>query len=159
MQSSDLDPENLRSWRLTKAAIFALIGVGAVVWLILDQRDASRQQQLLKTGTEVQGKVTDVESNRGGQHLTVSYEFTSNGATQRIDKRRVGDFTGLSHGGPVTVWVDPADPRRCVIRNELSHVRFGWTPYLYGGFIVIMMGLAAVQARKVLQPARRGDDE
>jgi hypothetical protein len=159
MQSSDVDPENLRSWRLTKAAIFALIGVGAVVWLVLDQLDAARQRQLLKTGAAVQGKVTDVESKRGGQHLTVSYEFPSNGATQRVDRRRVGDFNGLSHGGPVTVWVDPADPRRCVIQNELSHVRFGWMPYLYGGFIVIMMGLAAVQARKVLQPAHPGDDE
>lgn len=159
MQSSDFDPENLRSWRLTKAAIFALIGVGAVVWLVVDQRDASRQKRLLETGTPVHGRVTDVESKRGEQHLTVSYEFTADGVTRRVDKRRVGDFTGLAPGGPVTVWVDPADPRRCVIRNELSHVRFGWTPYLYGGFIVVLMGLAAAQARKVLQPARPGDDE
>jgi len=159
MQSSDFDPENARSWRLTKAAIFALLGVGAVVWLVLDQRDAARQQQLPRTGTEVQGKVTDVESKRGGQHLTVSYEFAVDGTTHRIDQRRVGDFNGLAKGGSVTVWIDPADPRRCVIRNELSHVRFGWMPYLYGGFIVIMMGLAAVQARKVLQPAHPGDDE
>jgi hypothetical protein len=159
MQSSDFDPENLRSWRLTKAAIFALIGVGAVVWLVVDQREAFRQKQLLETGTAVQGKVTGVESKRGEQHLTVSYEFTADGVTRRIDRRRVGDFTGLAHGGPVTVWIDPADPRRCVIRNELSHARFGWTPYLYGGVIVVMMGLAAVQARKVLQPARPGDDE
>jgi len=159
MQSSDFDPENARSWRLTKAAIFALIGVGAVVWLVLDQRDAARQQQLPRTGTEVQGKVTDVESKRGGQHLTVSYEFAVDGTTHRIDQRRVGDFNGLAKGGSVTVWIDPADPRRCVIRNELSHVRFGWMPYLYGGAIVAMMALAAFQARKVLQPPRRGDDE
>jgi len=159
MQSSDFDPENARSWRLTKAAIFALIGVGAVVWLILDQREASRQQQLPQTGTAVQGKVTDFESKRGGQHLTVSYEFALDGTTHRIDRRRVGDFNGLAKGGSVTVWIDPADPRRCVIRNELSHVRFGWTPYLYGGAIVTMMALAALQARKVLQPPRAGDDE
>lgn len=157
MQSSDLDPENVRSWRLTKAAIFALVGVGAIVWLVVDQRDAKKQQELLKTGTAIQGKVTDVESKRGGQHLTVSYEFTAGGATHRVDGRRVGDFNGLAHGGPVTVWVDPADPRRCVIQNELSHVRFGWTPYLYGAVIVVMMALAALQARKVLQPARPGD--
>jgi hypothetical protein len=159
MIHEQLDPENLKSWRLTKAAIFALIGLGAVVWLVFDQRDAFRQKQLLDTGTAVQGKVTGVESKRGEQNLTVSYEFTAGGVTRRIDRRRVGDFTGLADGGPVTVWIDPADPRRCVIRNELSHARFGWTPYLYGGVIVIMMGLAAAQARRVLQPARPGDDE
>ena len=131
-----------------------------MVWLVLDQRDASRLQQLVKTGTAVQGKVTDAESKRGGQHLTVSYEFAANGATHRIDQRRVGDFNGLTRGGPVTVWIDPTDPRRCVIQNELSHVRFGWTPYLYGGVIVAMMALAAFQAKQVLQPPpRAGDDE
>ena len=154
MIHDQMDPENLRSWRFTKAAIFALIGIGAVVWLIVDQRDARRQRDLLKTGTAIQGKVTDFESQRGGQHLTVSYEFYVDGAMLRIDKRRVGDFNGLGRGGPVTVWYDPAQPARCVIHNELSHVRFGWTPYLYGGVIVVMMGLAALQARQVLQPHR-----
>jgi len=154
MIHDQMDPENARSWRLTKASIFALIGIGAIVWVILDKRDAARQEGLLRTGTSVQGEVTGFEDRRGGQHLTVSYEFSANGATHRIDKRRVGDFNGLAPDGPVVVWFDPADPRRCVIRNELSHVRFGWTPYLYGGVIVIMMGLAAFQARQVLQPNR-----
>jgi len=153
-----MDPENVRSWRLTKAAIYALIGVGAIVWLVVDQRRAAAQQALVKTGTSVQGSVTDLESLRGGQILTASYEFRANGAEIRVPKRRVGDFNGLVRGGPVTVWIDPADPQRCVIQNELTHVRFGWTPYLYGGVIVAMMGLAAFQARKVLQPARAGDD-
>ena len=153
-----MDPENVRSWRLTKAAIYALIGVGTIVWLVVDQRRASALQDLAKTGTAMQGKVTDLESLRGGQVLTASYEFLLNGTWHRIPKRRVGDFTGLARGGPVTVWYDPADPGRCVIANELSHVRFGWTPYLYGGVIVVMMGLAAFQARRVLQPGRPGDD-
>jgi uncharacterized protein DUF3592 len=152
--AGQMDPENLRSWRLTKAAVFALIGIGAIVWLVLDQRDAARQQDLVKTGTATQGKVVDMESRRGGQHLTLSYEFWVNGATLRIAKRRVGDFNGLGGGGPVTVWYDPSDPTRCVTHNELSHVRFGWTPYLYGGVIAVIMGLAAWQARQVLQPNR-----
>src|SRR5262245_26529367 len=153
-----MDPENVRSWRLTKATVYALIGVGAIVWLVVDQRRAAGLQQLVKTGTATQGKVTDLESLRGGQILTASYEFWVNGAVLRVPKRRVGDFTGLVQGGPVTVWYDPGDPERCVTHNELTHVRFGWTPYLYGGVIVVMMGLAAFQARKVLQPARPGDD-
>ena len=156
--SHQLDPENVRSWRLTKAAIFALIGVGAIVWLVVDQRRAAALQALTKTGTAMQGTVRGMESLRGGQVLTTSYEFVLQGVTFRIDQRRVGDFNGLVNGGPVTVWVDPADPQRCVIANELTHVRFGWTPYLYSGVIVIMMGLAAWQARQVLQPARPGDD-
>jgi len=159
MHSSDFDPENVRSWRLTKAAVFALIGIGAIVWVIRDKRDAARQEALLQTGTSVQGKVTAFDSRRGGQYLTVSYEFSANGAVHRIDQRRVGDFNNLGPNGPVEVWYDPADPKRCVIRNELSHVRFGWTPYLYGGVIVVMMALAATQAGRVLQPPRAGDDE
>jgi hypothetical protein len=158
MHSSDLDPENVRSWRLTKAAVFVLIAAGAVVWLILDQRDAARLQELPKTGTAIQGKVTGFESKRGGQYLTVSYEYVVGGATRHADQRRVGDFSGLASGGPVTVFVDPAHPERCVIPNELTHVRFGPTPYLYGGVIVVLMGAAALQARKVLQPARPGDE-
>src|SRR5262245_49745650 len=125
-----MDPENARSWRLTKAAVFALIGIGAIVWLVVDQRRAAGQQELLKTGTATQGKVVDLESLRGGQVLTMSYEFWVNGAAFLVPKRRVGDFDGLARGGPVTVWYDPADPQRCVTPNELSHVRFGWTPYL-----------------------------
>jgi hypothetical protein len=153
-----MDPENARSWRLTKAAIFALIGAGAIVWLCVDQRRAAGQQELLKTGAATQGKVVDLESLRGGQILTLTYEFPVSGAMLRIDKRRVGDFNGLAKGGPIEVWYNPAHPAQCVTRNELSHVRFGWTPYLYVGVIVVMMGLAALQARSVFQPPRPGVD-
>lgn len=148
------DPENTRSWRLTKAAIFVLIGVGAIVWLAIDQREAAAQQELSRSGAAAQGKVVELESLRGGQHLTLSYEYRVNGNTYGILKRRVGDFNGLASGGPVTVWYDPSDPRHCVTHNELSHTRFGWTPYLFGGAIVLMMGLAAFQARQILQPNR-----
>jgi hypothetical protein len=148
------DPEQVRSWRLTKAAIYILIGVGAIVWLIVDQRRAAAQRELFRSGTPIQGRVVELESLRGGQHLTLSYGFQVQDTSYEIRKRRVGDFNGLNPGGTLTVWYDPSDPRRCVAANELSHVRFGWTPYLYGGVIVLMMGLAAHQAWRVLQPAR-----
>jgi hypothetical protein len=147
------NPENARSWRLTKAAVFVLIGAGVIVWLVVDQREAAAQQELSRSGTTVQGKVVELESLRGGQHLTLSYEYKVNGNTYNIRKRRVGDFNGLSSGGPVAVCYDPSDPRQCVTHNELSHARFGWTPYLFGGVIVLMMGLAAYQARQILQPS------
>lgn len=158
MQSSDLDPENLRSWRLTKAAIFALIGIGAVVWLAVDQHRASKQRELARTGSTARARLVEVESRRGGQHLTLSYRFEVHGRTYDIQKRRVGDYEGVASDNTLTVWYDPADPERCVTQGELNHVRFGWTPYLYAGAIVVMMALAAFQARKVLQPARPGDD-
>lgn len=152
-----VDPENARSWRLTKAAVFALIAVAAVVWLIVNQRRAAAQQELTKTGASVQGTVRDMEVRRGGQVLRLSYGFAVNGTPYEIRDRKVGDFNGLQPKGPVTVWYDPSDPARCVTRNELSHARFGWTPYLFGGVIVLMMGLAAFQARQVLQPQREED--
>lgn len=148
------DDENARSWRLTKVAVFALIAVAAIVWLIVDQRRAAALQEIPKTGTAVQGRVAGMDLRRGGQLLLVSYRFVVGDATLEIRDRRVGDFTGLVGGGPVTVWYDPKDPQRCVIANELTHVRFGWTPYLFGGVIVVMMGLAAFQAWQVVQPRR-----
>ena len=45
-----------------------------------------------------------------------------------------------------------------ITQNELSHARFGWTPYLFGGAIVALMGLAAFQAKRVLQPRREEDE-
>jgi hypothetical protein len=149
-----IDPENVRSWRLTKAAIFALIAVGAIVWLVVDQRTAAGQQRLLAEGTPVQGTVRDMEVQRGGQVLRLAYGFTVNGKPYEVQNRKVGDFTGLLPKGPITVWYYPSDPYQCITKNELTHARFGWTPYLFGGAIVVMMGLAAWQARQVLQPRR-----
>ncbi len=156
--SRQIDPENVRSWRLTKAAVFVLIAVAAIVWLIVDQRRAAALQALTTSGTPVQGTVRDMEVLRGGQLLRLSYGFTVNGIPYEIRDRKVGDFDGLQPKGPIPVWIDPSDPARCVTRNELSHARFGWTPYLFGGVIVIMMGLAAFQAKQVLQPRREEEE-
>jgi len=156
--SRQIDPENVRSWRLTKAAVFGLIALGAVVWLFVDQRRASAQQELTKTGVSIQGTVRNMELQRGGQVLRLSYGFVVNGAPVEIRDRKVGDFNGLQPKGPIAVWYDPSDPVRCITRNELSHARFGWTPYLFGAVIVIMMGLAAFQAKQVLQPKREEDE-
>ena len=156
--SRQVDPENVRSWRLTKAAVFALIAIAAVVWLVVDQRRAAALQALTKTGASVQGTVRDMEVQRGGQVLRLSYGFVVNGAPYEIRDRKVGDFNGLQPKGPIAVWYDPSEPGRCVTQNELSHARFGWTPYLFGGAIVILMGLAAFQAKKVLQPRREEEE-
>jgi hypothetical protein len=152
-----IDPENARGWRLTKAAVFALIAVAAVVWLIVDQRRAAAQQALLRTGVQVQGTVREMEVQRGGQVLRLAYGFTVDGKPYEVRFRKVGDFDGLQPKGPIAVWYDPADPFRCITKNELTHARFGWTPYLFGGVIVVMMVLAARQARQVLQPPREED--
>jgi len=148
------DPEHVRSWRMTKAAVFFLIAVGAVVWMVVDQRRAASQRELARSGATVEGRVTELDSQRGGQMLAISYEFTCNGSRYVAEKRRVGEFKGLSRGGPVTVSYDPSNPNRCVTAHELTHSRFGWTPFLYCGVIVIMMTLAGIQARRVLQPKR-----
>jgi hypothetical protein len=154
----EIDSENVRSWRLTKAAVFILIAVAAVVWLIVDQRRAAAQQELTKSGAPIQGTVRDMEVLRGGQVLRLSYGFVVNGAPVEIRDRKVGDFNGLLPRGPIAVWYDPSDPSRCITRNELTHARFGWTPYLFGGIIVLMMGFAAFQAKQVLQPKREEDE-
>src|SRR5690348_1442817 len=122
--SRQVDPENVRSWRLTKAAVFILVAVAAVVWLVVDQRRASALQALTKTGVPVQGTVRDMEVQRGGQVLRLSYGFTVNGAPYEIRDRKVGDFDGLQRKGPIAVWYDPSDPGRCVTQNELTHARF-----------------------------------
>src|SRR5438045_7428702 len=149
------DPENVRSWRLTKAAIFVLIAVGAVVWLAVDQRRASAQREIARSGATVQGRVTELDSQRGGQLLAISYEFTSQGAPYAIEKRPVGDFHGLTKGGPITISFDPSDPRRCVTAHDLTHARFGWSPFLFGGVIVIMMVIGPPIVRPWKSPTRR----
>lgn len=148
------EPENLRSWRLTKAAIYFLIAAGAIAWLVVDQHRAAAQRELRKSGASIQARVTELESQKGGLLLAISYGFTANGAAVEVRHRKVGDFGGLASGGPVTVWFDPSDPYRCVTENELRHSRFGWTPYLFSGVIVLMMGLAGFQAYQVIQPKR-----
>lgn len=152
-----IDPENAPSWRLTKAAIFAAIAVAALVWLIVDQRSAAAQQRLLSAGAQVQGTVREMDVQRGGQILSLAYGFTVNGKPYEVRNRKAGDFDGLVPKGPITVWYDPSDPFRCITRNELTHARFGWTPYLFGGAIILMMGLAAFQAKQVVQPRREDD--
>lgn len=149
-----IEPDSDRSWRLTRAAVFALIGVAAIVWLVVDQRTAAAQQKLLTSGVRVQGTVREMESQRGGQILRLAYGFTVDGKPVEVRDRKVGGFEGLVPKGPITVWYDPSDPFRCITRNELTHARFGWTPYLFGAVIVLMMGLAAWQAKQVLQPRR-----
>ena len=156
--SRQIDPESVRSWRLTKALVFVLIAVGAVTWLVVDQRRAAALQGLRNSGASVQGTVRGMEIQRGGQVLRLSYGFVVNGAPYEIRDRKVGDFNALQTKGPITVWFDPSDPARCVTQNELTHARFGWTPWLYGGVIVVMMGLAAFQAKQVLQPKREEDE-
>jgi hypothetical protein len=156
--SRQIDPDSVQSWRLTKAAIFGLIAVAAVVWPIVDQRRAAAQQALTKTGASIQGTVRDMEVQRGGQVLRLSYGFVVNGTPYEIRDRKVGDFNGLQPKGPIAVWYDPADPGRCVTQNELTHARFGWTPLLYGAVIAVMMGLAAFQAKQVLQPKREEEE-
>jgi len=148
------NPENVRSWRITKAVVYALIAVAAVAWLAVDQYRAAAQKALVKTGQTMKGRITDLPAGRGDQTLTISYSFSVEGSDYPVLHRRVGDFEGLAPNGPVTVWYDPVDPHRCVTHNELTHARFGWTPFLFGGLIVVMMGLAGYQAYQVIQPAR-----
>ncbi len=148
------DPEQVRSWRITKAAIYFLIAVGAIIWVAVDQGRAASQRELARGGATVQGRVTELDTQRGGQKRALSYEFSVHGARYVAEKRPVGDFGGLAVGGPITVSYDPADPQRCVTAPEFTHVRFGWTPYLFCGVIVVLMALAGIQAYKVLQPKR-----
>jgi len=148
------EPENLRSWRLTKVATFALIALGAVVWLVVDQVRAATLRSVRQTGSSVVGRVTDVESRRGGQARTISYSFTVKGTSYGIVGRKTGGFDGLESGGTITVWYDPLNPQVCVTDLELTHARFGWTPWMFGALIGVMMGLAGFQAYKVIQPRR-----
>jgi hypothetical protein len=149
------DPENLRGWRLTKALIFLALGVGIIVFLVLSQRRAAALEALSRTGTAVQGRVLGCTSERGDRVLRITYAFTVGGDTLDIHDRLVGDFDGLQPPGPIQVWYDPENPRRCVTPNELRHSRHGVTPYLFGAIIAIMMALSAWQAWQVLQPGRR----
>lgn len=149
------DPESVRGWRLIKAVTYLALGVGIIVYLIASQRRASAQETLTRTGTSIQGRVYGCTAERGDRVLRITYAFTVGDNTVDIRDRLVGDFVGLKPPGPIQVWYDPADPRRCITPNELRHAQHGVTPYLFGGLIVIMMGLAAVQAWQILQPGRR----
>jgi hypothetical protein len=153
------DPEQVRSWRLTRAAIFFLIAAGAIAWVAVDQWRAAARRRLARSGATIQGRVTELDFQRGGQVLAISYEFSCNGTSYVARKRPVGDFKGLWAGGPVTVSYDPSDPQRCVTAAELAHVRYGWTPYLFCAVIVVMMILAGIQAYQVLQPRREPQGE
>jgi hypothetical protein len=149
------DPGNLRGWRLAKALIFLALGAGIIVFLVVSQRRAAALESLTRTGTEVQGRILGCTAERGDRVLRISYTFTAGESVLDIRDRLVGDFDGLAPPGPIQVWYDPADPRRCITPNELRHFRHGLTPYFFGALIVILMGLSARQAWKVLQPGPR----
>jgi len=149
------DPESVRGWRLIKAAIYLALGVGILVVLIISQRRAAVQESLTRTGTAVQGRVYGCTAERGDRVLRITYAFTVDANTVDVRDRLVGDFEGLKPPGPIQVWYDPADPRSCVTPNQLRHAQHGVTPYLFGGLIVIMMGLSAYQAWQTLQPGKR----
>lgn len=148
------NPERSRSWRRVKAAVFLLIGMGAIGWLLVDQRRAGVLRNLTSTGTLVQARIKEMNTHRGGNLLTLCYEFSAGGSPVEIRDRKVADFDGLEPQGRIDVWYDPADPRSCVTRNELRHPRYGATPFLFAGLIVLVMAAAALQARREIQPSR-----
>jgi hypothetical protein len=148
------NPEHSRSWRRVKALIFLLIGMSAIGWLVFDQRRAGVLRNLTSTGTLVQARIKEMNTHRGGNLLTLCYEFSAGGSAVEIRDRKVADFDGLQPQGTIDVWYDPADPRSCVTRNELRHPRYGATPFLFAGLIVLVMAAAALQTRREIQPAR-----
>ncbi len=150
-------PEHSRGWRRIKALIFLLIGLSALGWLVYDQRRAGVRRGLTSTGTLVQARIKEMNSQRGGNVLTLCYEFSAGGSPYEIRDRKVADFDGLEAKGLIDVWYDPADPRSCVTRNELRHPRYGATPFLFAGLIVLVMAAAALATRRVVQPARSLD--
>jgi|SRR5579859_2305072 len=156
------DPENQRGWRLAKALTFLALGAGIIVVLVVSQRRAAALEVLTRTGIAVQGRILGCTAEQGDRVLRISYTFTADGSSLDIRDRPVGDFDGLAPPGPIQVWYDPADPRRCTTPNELRHFRHGWTPAFFGLLLAILMGLSARQAWKVLHPAPRsllGDEE
>jgi hypothetical protein len=150
-------PEHAPNWRRVKATIFLLIGMGAIGWLLVDQRRAGLLRNLPSSGTRVEGRVKEMKTLRGGNLLTLGYEFSVAGSPYEILDRKVADFDGLQPKGAIEVWLDPSDPRTCITRNELRHARFGKTPLLFAGLVVLVMAAAALQTRRPLQAAH-GDD-
>ncbi len=145
------NPEQSRGWRRVKALIFLLIGMSAIGWLVVDQRRAGVLRNLTSTGTLVQARIKEMNTHRGGNLLTLCYEFSAGGPPVEIRDRKVADFDGLEPQGTVDVWYDPADPPSCVTRNELRHPRYGATPFLFAGLIVLVMAAAALQTRREIQ--------
>lgn len=150
-------PEHARGWRRVKAIVFLLIGLGALGWLVVDQRKAAGLRSLPSTGTLVQARVKEMNSYRGGNILTLNYEFSVGSVSVDVRERKVADFEGLQLKGPIDVWYDPSDPERCITRNELRHARFGGTPFLFAGLVVLVMAAAALQTRSAIQPKRDDD--
>jgi hypothetical protein len=150
-------PEHAQSWRRVKAVVFLVIGIAAIGWLLVDQRRAGVLRALPSTGTRVEGRVKEMNTHRGGNLLTLCYDFSVGGSPYEIRDRKVADFDGLQPKGAIEVWLDPSDPRTCITRNELRHARFGKTPLLFAGLVVLVMAAAALQTRKPLQPARGND--
>jgi len=149
-----VDPEHGVNWRRVKALLFLLIGTATIAWLIVDQHRAGALRNLPSTGILVQGRVQEMNTHRGGNLLTLCYRFSAGGAPQEIRDRKVADFDGLQPQGAIDVWYDPADPRICVTRQELRHPRFGGTPFLFAGLVVLVMAAAALQARRGIPPGR-----
>lgn len=152
--SGQLDPEHALGWRRTKAVVFFLIAAGALVWAAAGQWRAASDRALARTGAKTQGRVTELDSRRGGQVLRLSYEFTVNGTRIVAEKRAAGDLQGLATGGPIAVTYDPMDPARCITPQELTDSRFSRTPMLFAAVAAVLMTLAGIRALRVLQPGR-----
>ena len=147
-------PEHAPSWRRLKAIVFLVIGMAAIGWLLLDQRRAGVLRALPTTGTRVEGRVKEMNTHRGGNLLTLCYEFSVGGSPYEIRDRKVADFDCLQPKGAIEVWHDPSNPWTCITRNELRHARFGKTPLLFAGLVVLVMAAAALQTRNPTPPLR-----
>jgi hypothetical protein len=157
IDATPYSPEHAQGWRRVKALVFLVIGIAAIGWLLVDQRRAGVLRALPSTGTRVEGRVKEMNTHRGGNLLTLCYEFSVGGSPYEIRDRKVADFDGLQPKGAIEVWLDPSDPRTCITRNELRHARFGKTPLLFAGLVVLVMAAAALQTRTVIAPPRDPD--
>lgn len=143
------DPESVRGWRVVKAALFIVFGGAFLVWYLFHMPESGSSIQ--ERGTRIEGQVFRMGTLHNGKNL-LSYGFRIDGKLISIQDRSVADFDGLKHMGPVEVWYDPSDPKRCTteaeIRGESTRMRPIWVVL----FLLLMLGLAGFQIYALFQP-------
>jgi hypothetical protein len=146
------DSESVKGWRLIKAVIFLFIGGSFLVWNLTHPTESKADLQ--KRGTLVEGRL--YKTGKYKRVDWISYGFTVGESLVSIEERPVADLDGLTLLAPISVWYDPADPRKCVTEHEvrLEESRPGRF-WLYP-VLLLMMALSGYQIYAIFSPRRTG---
>ena len=144
------DSESVKGWRLIKAVVYFIVGAGFLVWSLTHPTESKADLQ--KRGTLVEGRL--YKTGKYKRTDWISYGFKVGEDLVSIEERPVADLDGLTLQAPISVWYDPADPRKCVTQNEVRHEESRPGRFWLYPVLLLMMAMAGYQIYSIFSPGR-----